>query len=242
MTLNEQQLVGELVAKDFRTAEVFRKHKIDFCCGGGISLKAASEKKNIDVAALINELETITEVKTSLDNYNTWNLSFLADYIVNTHHAYLKAKLPEICFYANKVARVHGDRHPELLQILEHVLNVNDEMLAHMEKEERVLFPFIKALETATNAKQNLEKPSFGTVENPIKVMISEHESAGNEMEEIQKLTTDFTPPDDACTTYRVFFQNLDAFQQDLHKHVHLENNILFPKALSLEVALNSVH
>lgn len=241
MNLNEEQLVGELVATDFRTAEVFRKHKIDFCCGGGISLKEASIKRRIDLSALISELEIVTQAKNSIDNYNAWNLSFLADYIVNTHHAYLKAKLPEICFYANKVARVHGDRHPELLHILEHVLNINEEMLEHMEKEERVLFPFIKTLESASVSKQSVAKPSFGTVENPIKAMIAEHESAGNEMEEIQKLTNDFTPPGDACTTYRVFFQNLDAFQQDLHKHVHLENNILFPKALSLEVALNSV-
>jgi regulator of cell morphogenesis and NO signaling len=157
---------------------------------------------------------------------------------VNTHHVYVKSKLPELNFYANKVAQVHGARHPELLIIQKLFLELEQELNEHLLKEERILFPFIKELVGAQSLSQHVSKPVFGTVKNPVKMMEHEHDSAGRIMEEIQEFTSNFTPPDDACTTYRVLFQNLQAFQEDLHKHVHLENNILFPKAIELEVLL----
>lgn len=236
MNTLETQKVGALVADDFRTAEIFRKYKIDFCCGGGVSIAEACKKKAIPLEKVLQELTEIRREMNTSENYNAWSLHLLADYIVQTHHEYVKNKLPEISFYANKVAHVHGANHPELHQLFALFSEIHAEMIDHMKKEELILFPFIKELENASlNAETMLKKPAFGTVKNPVAMMIAEHESAGGIMEEIQKISNNFTPPVDACTTYRVYFQNLSAFQNDLHKHVHLENNILFPKALQLE-------
>ncbi len=227
--------VGQYVAQDYRTAQVFRKYGIDFCCGGGVSLEKACAKKDITADELRAELVALASTGTQSDNYNSWKLDFLADYIVNTHHEYVKNKLPELNFYTNKVARVHGDRHPELFEILRLFLDIEAEMTSHMAKEEQILFPYIKQLAQAKQHGDGIEVPHFGSVRYPIEMMEHEHDSAGRIMEEIQTLTNNFEPPADACTTYRVMFQNLQAFQDDLHKHVHLENNILFPKALEIE-------
>lgn len=230
--------VGQWVANNYKTSSVFRKHGIDFCCGGGISIQKACEQKGISADQVLAELENASISTSSQENYSSWNLDFLSDYIVNTHHTYVKNALPELRFYAHKVVRVHGERHPELVQILARFEEIDQEMTQHMQKEELVLFPFIKKMVAAQLSTQEIEKPAFGSVKNPVKMMEHEHDSAGRIMEEIQELTSNFTPPDDACTTYRVLFQNLQAFQEDLHKHVHLENNILFPKAIELEALL----
>jgi regulator of cell morphogenesis and NO signaling len=230
--------VGQWVAQNYKTAQIFRNYGIDFCCGGGISVEKACSQKNAPYVTVLSELESLGNTASVSENYNSWKLDFLADYIVNTHHDYIKNKLPELNFYANKVARVHGERHPELYDILRLFLEIEQEMSQHMMKEEHVLFPFIKEMVSAQISAQQLSKPPFGTVKHPVEMMEHEHDSAGRIMEEIQQLTNNFTPPDDACTTYRVLFQNLKAFQEDLHKHVHLENNILFPKATKLEELL----
>lgn len=235
MNTSIELTVGQWVAQNYKTAQVFRNHGIDFCCGGGISVEKACKNKNVSLEQVLSELSTVGNQVTGNENYNQWKLDFLVDYIVNTHHEYIKGKLPELNFYANKVARVHGERHPELVQVLTLFLEIEQEMTEHMQKEEFVLFPFIKELASAQSTSTIVEKPTFGSVKNPVMMMEHEHDSAGRIMEEIQKLTNNFNPPDDACTTYRVLFQNLQAFQEDLHKHVHLENNILFPKAIELE-------
>jgi regulator of cell morphogenesis and NO signaling len=235
MENNLELTVGQYVAQDYRTAQIFRKHGIDFCCGGGISLEKACAKKGINADELRNELAALGSTGSQSDNYNSWKLDFLADYIVNTHHEYVKNKLPELNFYTQKVARVHGERHPELFEILRLFLEIESEMTSHMAKEEQVLFPYIQKLAQAKQQGEGIEVPHFGSVRFPIAMMEHEHDSAGRIMEEIQTITNNFVPPEDACTTYRVLFQNLQAFQDDLHKHVHLENNILFPKALAIE-------
>ncbi len=235
MESKQELTVGQWVAYNYKASSVFRKYGIDFCCGGGISIQKACQKKGIPEEQLLLELENISKVSASQENYSSWELNFLADYIVNTHHDYVKKSLPEMSFYAQKVARVHGDRHPELLQILALFQEIETEMTEHMQKEELILFPFIKEIVLAHSTAQKIEKPVFGTVINPVSMMKHEHDSAGRIMEQIQQLTNNFTPPDDACTTYRVFFQHLAVFQEDLHKHVHLENNILFPKAIKME-------
>ena len=231
MTKLSQKPVGEIVAEDYRTSQVLRSYGLDFCCGGGRTLEKACSSKKINIEEVIRDLEALNEKDRTGDNYNEWALDFLADYIVNTHHTYVRKMLPELNFYAEKVARVHGERHPELLDILQNVRLLSEEMIGHLEKEEVELFPQIKNL---------VQKSVKGEVKDVIvEALEDEHDKAGALMETIEELTDGFNPPNDACASYRVLFQNLEGFQQDLHKHVHLENNILFPKALKLEASLN---
>ncbi|HND95241.1 MAG TPA: iron-sulfur cluster repair di-iron protein [Chitinophagaceae bacterium] len=237
---NEETL-GEIAAKDLRKAQIFRKYGLDFCCGGKKTVKEACSEKGLDVAKIEQELLQADKVVSSRPlPYNEWELDFLADYIVNTHHSYVKKNLPDILAYANKVARVHGSRHPELLPVRELVEEVYNEMMNHMEKEERILFPYIKDIVTAQKNTQPLQASHFGTVQNPINMMEMEHEVVGKNMEEIRTLTQNYVLPDDACASYSLLYRMLDEFEEDLHIHVHLENNILFPKALKAEQQLNA--
>ena len=167
--------------------------------------------------------------------YNDWSLDFLADYIVNTHHSYVRKSLPDLRAYAAKVASVHGDRHPELLTVNKLVTEINEELTDHMMKEETVLFPFIKQLVNAKKDNQKLAPVGFGTVQNPINMMENEHEAVGNNLAVIRSITNDYAIPQDACASYKLLFKMLEDFEGDLHTHIHLENNILFPKALKLE-------
>lgn len=226
-----QKPVGEIVAEDYRTAQVLRSYGLDFCCGGGRTLEKACTSKKIELEQVISELEALDLMDNTEDNYNEWSLDFLTDYIVNNHHSFVRKMLPEISFYAEKVARVHGERDPELYDILQNVNMLRSEMLGHLEKEEQELFPQIKELVT---------QKKTGSVKSAIVAALEEeHDKAGELMARIEELTNGFNPPSNACASYRVLFQNLEGFQQDLHKHVHLENNILFPKALKLEASLN---
>jgi regulator of cell morphogenesis and NO signaling len=233
-----EETLGEIVAKDLRKAEVFKKYGLDFCCGGKKTVKEACAEKGLDVTKVEQELQNSN--KSSFTGrplpYNDWDLDFLADYIVNTHHSYVKKTIPDIRNYAEKVAKVHGAHHPELLQINKLAQEVCDEMSAHMVKEETVLFPYIRQLVSAKDSGKG--KVKFGnieTVETPINMMEMEHEVVGNNMDEIRKISNDFALPEDACASYAYLFKTLDEFENDLHIHVHLENNILFPKALDME-------
>lgn len=233
---DKEVTVGELVTKDFRKAEVFKKFGLDFCCGGKKTLTKACNEKGLDVVQVEKELKAIDEqpMKTSQD-FNQWELDFLADYIYNTHHKYVAQSIPIIFEYTQKVAKVHGDRHPETIEIANSFLKVADELNNHMMKEENLLFPAIKALVASKKANTAAEASPFGTIQNPIRMMEMEHEAVGNEMEGINLLTNNYTPPEDACTTYRLAYAKLKEFEEDLHQHIHLENNILFPRAVELE-------
>ncbi|MFD1185689.1 iron-sulfur cluster repair di-iron protein [Pontibacter rugosus] len=235
LTQQEGETVGELVAKDFRKAQVFKKYGIDFCCGGKKSVKQVCEEKGVDQNALERELEVTSAAESRETDFGSWELPFLADYIVNMHHKYVREAIPALYEYTTKIARVHGKNHPELLELAKHFVNVANELEAHMPKEERVLFPFIKQLDEAKKQGIKLDKPAFGSIQNPINMMEMEHEAAGDELEAIRELTDNYTLPADACATYTVAFKKLQEFEEDLHRHIHLENNILFPKALELE-------
>lgn len=226
-----QKPVGEIVAGDYRTAQVLRSYGLDFCCGGGRTLEKACASKKIDLKKVVSELAALNMADNTEDNYNEWSLDFLTDYIVNNHHTFVRKMLPEISFYAEKVARVHGERDPELYDILQNVHLLRSEMMGHLRKEEEELFPQIKELVT--------EKKTGSVKAAIVEALEEEHDKAGELMANIEGLTNGFNPPANACASYRVLFQNLEGFQQDLHKHVHLENNILFPKALKLEQSLN---
>lgn len=223
--------VGDIVAEDYRTAQVLRSYGLDFCCGGGKTLERACSAKKIEIDEVISELEALKNEAGSEHNYNEWSLDFLADYIVNNHHAFVRKMLPELAFYAEKVSRVHGDRDPELNEIRDLVYILQKEMMAHLQKEEDDLFPQIKEL--VRDSKTGGVKGAI------VEALEDEHDNAGEIMAKIEALTNGFTPPSSACSSYRVLFQNLEGFQKDLHKHVHLENNILFPKALRMEQLLN---
>lgn len=239
MNALENQTIGEIVSEDYRTAGVFKKFGLDFCCGGGRTVSEACAKKGVDLKQLSQELTELDQSPSPDHNYKDWSPGFLIDYIINNHHQYVRAKLPEISAYAQKVAKVHGKGRPALVKVRDVFLELQPVLLDHLEKEEQILFPYIKQMVAAVQEGSIPEKPEFNTVENPVSMMEVEHDEAGAAMAKIQELTDNFTLPQEACATYRVLFQNLEAFQDDLHKHVHLENNILFPKALKLEKQLN---
>jgi regulator of cell morphogenesis and NO signaling len=238
LTLNKTS-IGELVSHDWRKAEVFKKYGIDFCCGGKRTIAEACEKKGIDPALVDADLRQVEEqTSANPNNFNQWELDFLADYIVNRHHKYVSQAMPFLDELSVKVARVHGDHHPELTDIEQHTQDVIQELSSHIHKEEMILFPYIKLLAQAKHNKTSMARPPFGTIANPINMMEAEHTSAGSSMEAIEELSNRFTAPVDACMSYQVLFAKLQEFQQDLHQHIHLENNILFPKALELEAEL----
>jgi regulator of cell morphogenesis and NO signaling len=197
-------------------------------------VKEACAEKGIDVTKVEQELQTADKSPATSRPlpYNDWNLDFLADYIVNTHHSYVKKTIPDLRNYSQKVAQVHGAHHPELSEINKLVQEVCDEMSEHMVKEETVLFPYVKHL-VKTNGDTKFD--SLETVQEPIDIAVTEHELVGGNMEQIRKLSNNYELPEDACASYSYLFKTLDEFEDDLHTHVHLENNILFPKALNLE-------
>jgi regulator of cell morphogenesis and NO signaling len=221
--------VGEIVANDFRTSSLFKKAGIDFCCGGKQPFSDACTEKGIDALELKNEILKIAEEPVNeFMNFKNWDPVFLSEYIVNTHHKFVLKNLPELLFYTQKIASVHGENHPELVEVADLFEKINDELLQHLKNEEEVLFPAIKEV-VATNSSKAKD-----TIQSEIERMLGEHEFAGGAMDNINVITKGYKVPADGCATYRVAFQLLEQFEDDLHIHVHLENNILFPKVLEL--------
>jgi regulator of cell morphogenesis and NO signaling len=235
----EQTTVRDIVTRDFRTAAVFEKHSIDFCCHGSVGLEQACKERGVSPEQLRSELSALaTPDNQGVRPFSDWDLDDLANYIVRTHHAYVRKAIPILLGHTQKVVTVHGERHPELTGIRACFQNVAEEMTRHMMKEEMMLFPYIKSLAASTRTGEPASVPPFETIKNPIRMMEAEHVLAGDGMETIRRFSSSYTIPSDACTTYRITYQELEAFEQDLHKHVHLENNILFPKAVELEEKL----
>jgi regulator of cell morphogenesis and NO signaling len=232
------ETLGEIAAKDLRKAQVFKKYGLDFCCGGKKTVQEACAEKGLDVTRVEQELALTGKQKDARPiPYNDWSPGFLADYIVNTHHSYVRKNLPDIRAYALKVMRVHGARHPELKTVYELVEQIHIELDAHLDIEEKILFPFIKALALAGQNLRLREELPF-TAENPIRRMEVEHETVGKALASVRVLTNNYTLPEDACASYSLLYRMLEEFEEDLHLHVHLENNILFPKTLELEEQL----
>lgn len=243
MKITKETLVGELVAKDYRAASVFKEHGIDFCCNGNRNINEASAKRKVDTDSLIQKLEKALQESNNIAiDYNSWPIDLLADYIEKKHHRYVSEKILEIQPYLDKVCRVHGAEHPELLKINELFKESAGELTMHMKREELMLFPFIKKMVKVEQEKSTLQAPPFGTVQNPVKTMMYEHDTEGLRFQKISELSDNYTPPSDACNTYRVTFALLKEFEDDLHVHIHLENNLLFPKAIELENKLTLAH
>lgn len=236
-----QRTIGELVAEDYRRATVFKQNGIDFCCGGGRTLEAACEKKGLSLQGMQRALKDAEQKRAAPSTRpSAWALDFLADYIVNEHHTYVRESIPLLQEFTHKVARVHGNAHPEAIEIARLFDELAGELSRHMQKEEQVLFPYVKVLVAAHKHEHAPEQPAFGSVQHPIQMMVHEHERAGEILREIRRLSHDFTPPEHACNTYRVSYAKLQEFEEDLHRHIHLENNILFPKAAALEAQLTA--
>lgn len=234
----EKRTIGKMVAEDYRKAEVFKRHGIDFCCGGNVPLAQACKEKNANIELVQAELDEIDNRQAPPEeDFEAWELDMLVDHIVGVHHVYVKKANKTVSEFVNRVKLVHGDYKPNVSEISDRFDSLAAEFDSHMFKEETILFPYIKQLVQAKKDGTTISAP-FGTVENPINMMLAEHDSAGSEVAAIQKLTEDFTPPKGACATHKVSYGQLKEYADDLMRHIHLENNILFPKAILLEKEL----
>jgi regulator of cell morphogenesis and NO signaling len=238
MLVERENKIGEVVAMNFETARIFEDLGLDFCCGGKKTIEAACNEKGIDPVTVLDRLEKVEDSNATASHFSKWDVDFLSDYIINNHHSYVQNSIPGIERHLEKVVNAHGERNPELKKVQEVFFSLKEDLLSHMLKEEKMLFPYIKKLNFANKHSMEVTSPPFGSVDNPIKVMEDEHRNAGNELEQIGKLTNNFTPPENACGTFKVLYSELKDFEKDLHIHIHLENNILFPKAAELEKKL----
>lgn len=233
----DQVTVADMAAADYRNADVFAKLGIDFCCGGNITLKEAARRRGIDEAVLLAELDKATrETAPPSDDYINLDLHVLIDHIVGAHHRYVRENAPIIAQLASKVARRHGREHPELVELETGAIGFLDDLQQHMEKEERVLFPAIVRLEQLQHSD---ESPAKSFIVSAIKVMRAEHDTSGEDLRVFRKLTNDYALPEGACNSYTLLFEKMKAFEADLMRHIHLENNILFPKAAELEQSVS---
>lgn len=228
-TFSSTTPIGDIVANDFRTASVFKNNNIDFCCGGKKSLADACLERGVDQEKVKLQLQELAAIPSnSGQDFRSWKPGFLCDYIVNTHHRYVLDTLPDLVLYTRKIADVHGTHHPELVEVAALFAQINQELIQHLKNEEEVLFPAIKSVLV------NNDHESKNTIISEIARMSGEHEFAGGAMDTINTLTHHYALPEDSCGTYQVAFKLLEQFEDDLHIHVHLENNILYTAALKL--------
>lgn len=235
MEINNQSIIGEIVAENYKTASVFKKHKVDFCCNGNRTIADASKKRRLNEEELINELQEAVAHKGNAEiDFKAFPLDLLADYIEKTHHRYVDSKIAEITPYVQRIANVHGNNHPELLEVERLFLESAGDLSAHLRKEELMLFPYIRQLVKAQMSGGKKPVTKMGDAKDYITLMEDDHTVEGDRFRTISDLTDSYNPPADACNTYRVTFSLLQEFEEDLHRHIHLENNILFPKAIEL--------
>lgn len=226
--------IGEIVATDFRTAAVFDQFGIDFCCGGRRLFEEACRAAAADPTAVTRALDALPASGDTADNVMGWPLERLIEHIVSIHHAYVRSALPTIARYLAKLEEVHGARHPELARIRAYFDQISADLQQHMVKEEQVLFPYVREIASRGETRGGARSP-FGTIENPIHMMEREHREVADGLRIIRELSNGYTVPSDGCTTYAVCMAELLRFERDLHQHVHLENNVLFPRAIELE-------
>ena len=229
--------VGEIALEAPATTRIFEEFHIDYCCGGRKPLAEACAAVGADPAILqkrINEVLASTEVNAKYQPESA-GPSELIGYILATHHVFTVEETTRLSPLMEKVARKHGEAHPELLELREVFTHLVDSLIPHMQKEENVLFRYIQQLETAVNSGSAPPMPHFGTVENPVRMMMRDHEGDGLRLSRIRQLTNHFTPPEGACPSFTALYAGLQDLERDLHRHIHLENNVLFPAAVELE-------
>ena len=238
MAVVTTRTVREFAVENTGATRIFEKFGIDYCCGGGRSLEQACEKANIPIDRVLDALEMAEETTRAAQQVHDWNrepLSELIAHIKRTHHEYTREETARLTALLQKVYSVHGKNHPELFEIRETFEGMAQELTTHLMKEEMVLFPYIERMEEAVIQSEPVLPAPFGSVQNPVAMMEHEHDAAGEALRAIRKATSEFTPPADACVSYQTLYKALAAFEADLHQHIHLENNILFPRAIAME-------
>jgi len=237
MTLTATKTVGEIAAEVPSTTREFEKLGIDYCCGGSRTLAEACAAANIPIDKVLARLEEGLKSSQSGASQN-WSNQLLADlitHITSTHHVFVREESPRIAALAAKVVGVHGKNHPELLQVQAIFSALAEELRVHLMKEEQVLFPYVSLMEESTLAGEPAPPAMFGTVVNPVRMMMQEHDGAGEALRSLRSVTNEYTLPADACISYRTLYDALRGFEADLHQHIHLENNVLFPRAVAME-------
>lgn len=246
MTISATKTVRELAIETPNATRIFEKLKIDYCCGGNRPLAEACAAAGASVEDVLRQLEEAARRESAqyggqssdgVTDFQSASLNALTSYIVEKHHVFTREEMERLTALIAKVCSVHGQNHPELLKIQTSFQELCDDLAPHMLKEERVLFPYISMMEEAANNSRPIPQPPFGTVRNPVRMMMLEHDTAGELLRSIRETSKDFTVPEDACISYRTLYQALEALEQDLHQHIHLENNILFPRAVEMESA-----
>ena len=235
VAVDAARTVGSLVTEKPSRSRVFERYGIDYCCGGKIPLEQACRAKGKDLQQVLDELQQAdgSDAEAGRD-WAAASMTELANHIEQTHHAYLREELPRLDRLVGRIREVHGERHPELVELERVFRDLHDELTAHMMKEEQILFPMIRSMEASDQAQAF----HCGSVDNPIRVMEHEHDSAGNALARMSELTGRYTPPEDACNTFRATLSGLADLERDLHIHIHKENNILFPRASRREKEL----
>src|SRR5205085_166404 len=237
MTLNADTTVRELTLEMPQATRVFERLKIDYCCGGARPLSAACADAGLDVETVLRQLaETQACMPQDAQNdLQSSSLTELLGHILTRHHVYTKTEMARLTTLSAKVLAAHGERHPELLQVNALWQRLCADLQPHMFKEEIVLFPYIEGLEQAVQTGGTCARPPFGTVGNPVRIMRYEHDTAGALLRDLRAVTRDYCVPADACLSFKTLYEAFEAFEQDLHQHIHLENNLLFPRALAIE-------
>lgn len=244
MSVDAQKTVAEIVLEKPRTGVVFERLGIDYCCHGRVPLSEACHSAGFDVNQVVEQLEVLAAREDSSGDGEDWSvrsLTSLISHIVEKHHTYCREECSRLEPLLAKVVSKHGDRHRQLRQIQEVFLALRDELSLHLIKEERMLFPHIAVLENASTHQATPPRAPFGAVQNPVRMMMQEHDNAGQAVKEIRKLTGNYTVPEGGCNSFKVLYKGLADFEADLHWHIHLENNLLFPRALKLEDAAQAV-
>jgi regulator of cell morphogenesis and NO signaling len=233
------QSLADIVTADVRTAAVFDRLGLDYCCHGHHSLEEAAAARGLPIPQVLTDIAALGPVRPQDHLAGEWtDLAALTSHIVSRHHGYVRQASPVISGWLDKLVSRHGQRHPELERVQSAFRELAGDMAVHMVKEENILFPFVDALAAASRTGGRLPAGPFGTVLNPIRMMEEDHRHAGDELARIRELTDNYTQPPDACTTYRLCYEELAKYEADLHRHVHLENNVLFPRAVELEHGL----
>ncbi|MGH9932250.1 MAG: iron-sulfur cluster repair di-iron protein [Pyrinomonadaceae bacterium] len=238
MTLSSTMTVREVALELPQATRVFESMNIDYCCGGDKPLEEACATAGVDVEEMVRMLEEFGQVEVhendSLD-FQKASLTELITHILDKHHVYTKQEMARLSGLAEKVIGAHGENYPELRQIGELFQRLCADLKPHMFKEEEILFPYIVQLESAHLQGKPAPFAPFGTVKNPVRMMMTEHEMAGEILRELRQTSSDYAVPADGCISYQTFYQALEAFEKDLHQHIHLENNVLFPRAMEME-------
>lgn len=238
MTISSTTKVRDVALELPQSTRLFERFKIDYCCGGDQPLAAACASAGVDVQNILELIEQVKQTPAAgngTPDLHKATVTELIGYILDKHHVFTKDEMARLEPLADKVVGAHGANHSELLALRDLMRQLFEDLRPHMFKEEQILFPFIIALENAREQNRSAPFAPFGNVNNPIQMMLMEHDTAGDLLREMRKLSSDYTVPADACISFRTFYEALDAFEQDLHQHIHLENNLLFPKAIALE-------